>query len=232
MPRVFHPGHRPNQPLYPDELVYTTVQKVSDFLQLPLPEPVDLAGDTSTALGAAIDASLDASTTYIQIPVTGPDYRRWGYSKGDSITVYDDVESMGSTLTVMLVKSAGSGGKVNLIAVDPAVAYTTANNGVVQANSSISNSKERGLSKHHVENLIRLRQDYIDKTTRMAWRPRLVCDEYQNFTTFKPYRRRYYTDYVGAVYLKNRAVQRVLRLSVWQGDYYRELGCSYQSRGV
>ena len=226
MPRVFHPGHRPNQPLYPDELVYTTVQKVSDFLQLPLPEPVDLAGDTSTALGAAIDASLDASTTYIQIPVTGPDYRRWGYSKGDSITIYDDVESMGSTLTVMLVKSAGSGGKVNLIAVDPTVAYTTANNGVVQANSSISNSKERGLSKHHVENLIRLRQDYIDKTTRMAWRPRLVCDEYQNFTTFKPYRRRYYTDYVGAVYLKNRAVQRVLRLSVWQGDYYRELGCS------
>ena len=54
----------------------------------------------------------------------------------------------------------------------------------------------------------------------------MVCDEYQNFTTFKPYRRRYYTDYVGAVYLKNRAVQRVLRLSVWQGDYYRELGCS------
>ena len=229
MPRVFHPGHRPNQPLYPDELVYTTIQKVSEFLQLPLPDPVTLAGDTTTALGAAIDASLETTpvdTTYILIPIGGADYRRWGFAIGDSVTVYDNVESMGSTLTLKFIKSAGTGGKVNLIAVDPGTAYTTAESAVVQANSSISNSKERGLSKTLVEDLIRNRQDYIDKTTRMAWRPPLVSDEYQNFTTFKPYRRRYYTDYVGAVYLKNRAIQRVLRLSVWQGDYYRELGAS------
>lgn len=226
MPRVFHPGHRPSQPLYPDDLVYTTVQKVSDYLQLPLPEPVTLAGDTTVDTGANIDASLTALTNYILIPIGGADYRRWGFSTGDSITVYDNVESMGSTLSVSLVKSAGTGGKVNLIAEDPGVAYTTAQSAVVQANSSISNSKERGLSKSHVEDLIKQRQDYIDRTTRMSWRPSLVSDEYQNFTTFKPYRRRYYTDYVGAVYLKNRAVQRILRLSVWQGDYYRELGCS------
>ncbi len=226
MPRVFHPGHRPSQPLYPDDLVYTTVQKVSDYLQLPLPEPVTLAGDTTVDTGANIDASLTALTNYILIPIGGADYRRWGFSAGDSITVYDNVESMGSTLSVSLVKSAGTGGKVNLIAEDPGVAYTTAQTAVVQANSSISNSKERGLSKSHVEDLIKQRQDYIDRTTRMSWRPSLVSDEYQNFTTFKPYRRRYYTDYVGAVYLKNRAVQRILRLSVWQGDYYRELGSS------
>ena len=226
MPRVFHPGHRPNQPLYPDELVYATVQKVSEFLQLPLPDPVTLADNTSTALGSAIDASLVPGTTYIKIPIGGADYRRWGFSAGDSVTVYDNVESMGSELTLVLVKSAGAGGKVNLIGVDPGTAYTTAESAVVQANSSISNSKERGLSKALVEDLIRQRQDYIDRTTRMAWRPQLVCDEYKNFTTFKPYRRRYYTDYVGAVYLNNRAIQRVLRLSVWQGDYYRELGSS------
>ena len=226
MPRVFHPGHRPSQPLYPDDLVYTTVQKVSEYLQLPLPEPVVLAGDTTVDTGANIDGSLTASTNYILIPIGGADYRRWGFSVGDSITVYDNVESMGSTLKVALIKSAGTGGKVNIIAEDPAVAYTIAQSAVVQANSSISNSKERGLSKSHVEDLIKQRQDYIDRTTRMSWRPSLVSDEYQNFTTFKPYRRRYYTDYVGAVYLKNRAIQRILRLSVWQGDYYRELGSS------
>jgi len=226
MPRIFHPGHRPNQPLYPDELVYTTVEKIAEFLQLPVPDPVTLSANTATAAGAAIDGSLVPGTTYIKIPIGGADYRRWGFAAGDSVTVYDDVESMGSTLTLKLVKSSGAGGIIWLVAVDPAVAYTTAENATVQANSSISNSKERGLSKTHVESLIKQRQDYIDRITRMAWRPRLVSDEYQNFTTFKPYRRRYYTDYVGAVYLKNRAVQRILRLSVWQGDYYRELGSS------
>jgi hypothetical protein len=112
MPRVFHPGHRPNQPLYPDELVYTTIQKVSEFLQLPLPDPVTLAGDTTTALGAAIDASLETTpvdTTYILIPIGGADYRRWGFAIGDSVTVYDNVESMGSTLTLKFIKSSETG---------------------------------------------------------------------------------------------------------------------------
>ena len=80
------------------------------------------------------------------------------------------------------------------------------------------------MTKSHVENLILKKQDYIDQVCRMSWRPRIVVDEYQNFTTFKPYRRRYYTDYVGAVYLRHRAIQRILRLGVWQSDYYRELG--------
>ena len=101
--------------------------------------------------------------------------------------------------------------------------FTTAKNAQLQINHALTNSKERGLTRSHVESLIRKKQDYIDQVCRMAWRPRIVADEYQNFTTFKPYRRRYYTDYVGAVYLRHRAIQRVLRLGVWQSDYYREL---------
>ena len=227
MPRDFHPGHLPNRPLYPDELVYTSVSKVEDFLQLPLPDPVSLSDNTSTALGSALGfTGADASKTFIKIPISGVDFRRWGYHKDDVITIYDDADAMGSTLKIHAIQSAGSGGKVNLIALDGSTAYTTANNAVIQSTNAISHSKERGINKEHVENLIKIRQDYIDSITRMAWRPRLISDEYQNFTTFKPYRRRYYTDYVGAVYLKNRAVQRVLRLAVWQGDYYRELASS------
>ena len=216
MPRVFNPGHRPSQPLYPDELVYTTVSKIEQFLQLPLPERTPLAGDTSV------------SGSNILMPVAGADYRRWGYASGDSILVYDDNDAVGSTLTLTGVSSSGSSGVVNLIAANPGTAYQSASNrnGYIQPQSALSNSKERGITKSHVEHLIKVKQDYIDTLTRMAWRPRIKVDEYQNFTTFKPYRRRYYTDYVGAVYLNNRAVQRVLRLSVWQGDYYRELAAA------
>ncbi|NDB66266.1 MAG: hypothetical protein EB165_07595, partial [Euryarchaeota archaeon] len=216
MPRVFNPGHRPSQPLYPDELVYTTVSKIEQFLQLPLPERTPLAGDTSV------------SGSNILMPVAGADYRRWGYASGDSILIYDDNDAVGSTLTLTGVSSSGSSGVVNLIAADPGTAYQSASNrnGYIQPQSALSNSKERGITKSHVEHLIKVKQDYIDTLTRMAWRPRIKVDEYQNFTTFKPYRRRYYTDYVGAVYLNNRAVQRVLRLAVWQGDYYRELAAA------
>ncbi len=227
MPRDFHPGHLPNRPLYPNELVYTSVSKIEDFLQLPLPDPVALSDDTSTAVGSALGfTGADATKTFIKVPISGVNFRRWGYSKNDNISIYDDADAMGSTLKIHAIQSAGSGGKVNLIAENGTTAYTTSNNAVIQSTSAISHSKERGINKEHVENLIKIRQDYIDSITRMAWRPRLISDEYQNFTTFKPYRRRYYTDYVGAVYLKNRAVQRVLRLAVWQGDYYRELASS------
>ena len=69
-------------------------------------------------------------------------------------------------------------------------------------------------------------QDKIDNETHNAWRPYLVSAEYINFDTYKPYRRRYYTDYVGTTPLLFRNVQQVLRLELWQGDDYREIGAA------
>lgn len=214
MPQIFNPGHRPNSPLFPDELVYCTVDDVANFLQLPLPDPIALAANSSIV------------SDELKLPITGANYRRWKIEQDNSITVFDDADALGKTYTVLRVESAGSG-NVNVV-VTPvgSESFTTADNAKIQIESAISNSKERGITKSQVETLIREKQDYIDQVCRMAWRPRLVSDEYQNFTTFKPYRRRYYTDYVGAVYLRNRSVQRILRLGVWQGDKYRELGSS------
>ena len=214
MPQIFNPGHRPSAPLFPDELVYCSVDDVANFLQLPLPDPVALSDNSSIV------------STELKLPITGANYRRWKIEAGTSITVYDDNDALGKTYTVSRVESAG-GGNVNIVVtVIGAESFTTAANANIQVNSALTNSKERGLTKSQVESLIREKQDYIDQVCRMAWRPHLVADEYQNFTTFKPYRRRYYTDYVGAVYLRNRSIQRILRLSVWQGDKYRELGSS------
>jgi len=214
MPRVFSPGHRPDQPLYPDELVYTTVAKLESYLQLPEAKPTALVDATSVNSGS------------IRIPISGKDYRRWGFATGDKITLYDDITPLGSVLTLTGVANAGSGGVIWLLAANPSVTYSKANNGYVQPSSILSNSSQRGISKSQVEELIKRRQDYIDRICRIAWRPRLIVDEYQNFTTFKPYRRRYYTDYVGAIYLSHRPIQRVLRMGVWQGDTYKELASS------
>jgi len=215
MPRQFSPGHRPDAPLYPDELSYTTVDKVSDYLQLPLPDPVALAGDSI----------IDGSN--IKFPISGADFRRWGYEATDKVLVYDDADAIGKTYTIGSSASVGSAGQIYLIA--PKVgseSYTTSNNAYIQHQSAFTNSKERGVKKAHVEHLIKVRQDYIDTVTRHAWRPRLVAEEYLNFTTFKPYRRRYYTDYVGAVFVKHGAIQRILKMGAWQGDYYREMAAA------
>ena len=214
MPRTFNPGHRPDSPLFPNSVVYCTAADVADFLQIPLPDPISLAADSSITTGT------------ISFPITGAEYRRWKLDTGSSITVYDDANAKGITYTVTGTASAGSGNVAIQASTSGSESFTTAQNAKLQIEDAFTNSKERGITKSHVEDLIKIKQDYIDTVTRMAWRPRIVVDEYQNFTTFKPYRRRYYTDYVGAVYLKNRAVQRVLRLSVWQGDEYKELGAS------
>ena len=214
MPQIYSPGHRPSSPLDPSALVYCTAADVANFLQLPLPDPVAVSADT-TIVGPTL-----------KIPVSGAEYRRWLFDTGLSIAVYDDNNAKGTTYTITGTSSAG-GGNVDIeVAVLAAESFTTAANAKIQINSAFTNSKERGLTKSHVEDLIRKKQDYIDQVCRMAWRPCIVSDEYQNFTTFKPYRRRYYTDYVGAVYLRHRAIQRILRLSVWQGDEYRELGAA------
>jgi hypothetical protein len=200
--------------LFPDELVYCSVDDVANFLQLPLPDPISLS-DNSTIV-----------TDNLKLPITGANYRRWKIEQGTSITVYDDADSLGKTYSVLSVESAG-GGNVNVVVLaEGAEAFTTAGNAQIQINSAFTNSKERGLTKSQVETLIREKQDYIDTVCRQNWRPHIASDQYYNFTTFKPYRRRYYTDYVGAVYLRHRSIQRILRLSVWQGDKYRELGSS------
>jgi len=215
MPRTYSPGHRPDAPLYPDDLVYTNVDHVADFLQLPLPDPVALGGDS------VIDGSN------IKFPINGADYRRWGYSAADTVLVYDDSDALGKTYTILSIASVGSGGQVYVVAAkEGSESFTTANNAYIQHQSAITNSKERGIKKSHVEDLIKTRQDYIDKVTRNAWRPRLVAEEYQNFTTFKPYRRRYYTDYVGAIFLQHGDIQRILKMGAWQGDYYREMAAA------
>ena len=215
MPRTFSPGHRPEAPLYPDDLVYCTVADVSDYLQLPLPDPVSLAAN-STIVGSDI-----------KFPISGADYRRWGFQATDSILVYDDDDAIGKTYTITSSASVGSDGQVYLIAAKVgSEAYTTAKSAKVQMLSAITNSNERGLKKSFVEKLIRNRQDYIDKVTRHAWRPRLVAEEYLNFTTFKPFRRRYYTDYVGAVFVRHGGIQQILKMGAWQGDYYREMAAS------
>lgn len=211
MPTTFNPGNRPSQPLFPDSLVYTTVDKVVQYLQLPETEPIALAVNTSV------------SGSSIRLPISGADYRRWGFSTGDKVYVYDDVTSLNIEYTLTGATSAGSSGVVNLVAANDSNTFTTANNAFLQPVSIISNSKQRGITKAAVENLIKKRQDYIDTMTRQSWRPRIVVDEYKNFTTFKPYRRRYYTDYVGAVYLNHRSIRQILRMGVWQGDYYKEL---------
>lgn len=211
MPTTFNPGNRPNQPLYPDSLVYSSVDKVVQYLQLPETEPIALATNTSV------------SSSSIRLPISGADYRRWGFATGDVVYVYDDVTSLSVSYTLTGATSAGSSGVVNLTAANDGETFTTANNAFLQPASIISNSKQRGITKSAVENLIKKRQDYIDTVTRQSWRPRLVIDEYKNFTTFKPYRRRYYTDYVGAVYLNHRSLRQILRMGVWQGDYYKEL---------
>jgi len=52
----------------------------------------------------------------------------------------------------------------------------------------------------------------------------LQTAEFKNFDTYKPYRRRYYTDYVGTAPLLFRNVQQIVRLEIWQGQEYREVG--------
>jgi len=82
------------------------------------------------------------------------------------------------------------------------------------------------MTRATVEDFIKRTQDRIDGETHNSWRPTLVNAEYINFDTYKPYRRRYYTDYVGTAPLLFRNVQQILRLEVWQGDDYRDLAGS------
>ena len=209
MPTVFQTGEREGRPLFPNRIYYTSAQKVADILQIPFPDPVFLA--------------LNDGNTHIDI--SPADFRLVGFEKGDTIEITSDAE-MGETV-VITQDPARASGNVRLT-FSPALTgtYTTADNAQVQNLQSFTNGKRKGVTKAQVETLILRTQDKIDNLTNNAWRPMLQTAEYINFDTYKPYRRRYYTDYVGTTPLLFRNVQQVLRLEIWQGQDYREIAAA------
>ena len=210
MPQVFNPGEGETRPLDPDAIVYTTAQKVADLLDIGPQEAV------------LMSANAEANAVLI----TGSDYRAIGFSDKDTILIYSDADPMGLERVITGITTSTGGVKLSFSsAINPGL-YETTDNGYVQNQASFSNGRTRGLTKAKVETIIKRMQDKIDNETHNAWRPYLVSAEYINFDTYKPYRRRYYTDYVGTTPLLFRNVQQVLRLELWQGDDYREIGAA------
>ena len=210
---VFSPGEPETRPLYPDEVAYTTAQKVADLLEISAQD--------------AILMSADADTDAIYI--TGNEYRDVGFSVGDKVRIYSDADPFGHDDLEITAIGRGAGGKSGHVKITISGATLTtadfevADNGYVQNKASFTNGRTRGLTKAKVDHVILKMQDRIDNMTRNAWRPYLVSAEYINFDTYKPYRRRYYTDYVGTSPLLFRNVQQMLRIELWQGDDYREI---------
>ena len=210
MPVVFNTGEREPRPLFPDQVVYTTAQKVADILQIPLPDPVFLTADANTGATSA--------------KISPADFRLVGFEEGDKVELASNVE-LGEEVTLTGVARDGtdvvlswSGG----VSGD----YDVADDASVQPLQSFTNGKRRGVTRKAVETMILRMQDRIDNLCNNSWRPMLQTAEYLNFDTYKPYRRRYYTDYVGTVPLMFRNVQQILRLEIWQGQEYREVGAA------
>ena len=174
--------------------------------------------------------SADADTDSVY--VTGNEYRQVGFSVGDKIRVYSDADPLGEEELTITAIGKGTSSKAGHVKITfsgttlTASDYQVADNGYVQNQASFTNGRVRGMTKAKVEHVILKMQDRIDNMTRNAWRPYLVSAEYINFDTYKPYRRRYYTDYVGTSPLLFRNIQQVLRLELWQGDDYREIGAA------
>jgi len=214
MPTIYSPGEGETRPLDPTAIVYTTAQKVADYLGIGPQEPVVTSAD-SVSDGVFI---------------TGEDYRRCGTEVGDTILIYSDANPLGVEKTITAITNGGSSGvKLAFTGSFTHGDFEAADNTYMQNLASFTNAKvgrQRGMTKAIVENRIREVQDKIDNITHNAWRPYLVSAEYINFDTYKPYRRRYYTDYVGTAPLLFRNVQQILRLELWQGDDYREIGAA------
>jgi len=210
MPTVFQTGERASRPLDPTRLYYTSAQKVAEILQIPLPDPVYLTNDSNVGAGSAT--------------ISASDYRHTGFEVGDSIEIASDTE-LGETRIITTIARDGTG--VVISWADVLVGdYDVADNASIQPLQSFTNGKRKGVTKSQVETLILRTQDKIDNLTNNSWRPQLQTAEYVNFDTYKPYRRRYYTDYVGSVPLYFRNVQQIMRLEVWQGHEYREIACA------
>ena len=211
MPQVFSPGEGETRPLDPTAIVYTTAQKVADLLDIGPQEAIAIAYDS------------DSDGVYI----TGADYRNIGFSAGDTILVYSDADPLGFEKEIGTPTSSINGVKLPFASGTVTAAdYQTADNTYVQNQASFTNGRVRGITKKKVDEVILRMQDHIDNRTHNAWRPYLVQAEYINFDTYKPYRRRYYTDYVGTSPLLFINVQQVLRLELWQGDDYREIAAA------
>jgi len=208
MPVVFSPGEPETRPLDPDAIVYTTPQKVADLLGI----------GPSEAVLASANAVSDG------VFVTGGDFRNIGFSANDTVLIYSDLDPKGVELNITSTTSGGASG-VKLVT-DTSFThtnFTTAANTYVENQASFTNGKTRGMKKSTVETRIKEVQDRIDNVTHNAWRPYLVSAEYLNFDTYKPYRRRYFTDYVGTTPLLFRNVQQMLRIEMWQGEDYKEI---------
>jgi hypothetical protein len=218
MPVVFQPGERPPQPLDPDATVYTTPQKVADLLQIQYPDPDFLATNGSAGL------------TYVEIAPS--DLRHTGYEVGDEVEILGDA-SLAETAFIGSIALSGGNARLNLVTSATGVVgadnytltgtHNTADSATIQNLNAFTNGKRRGVTKSAVQHLIRRAQDKIDNLTNNAWRPMLQTAEFKNFDTYKPYRRRYYTDYVGTTPLLYRNVQQIIRLEIWQGQEYREI---------
>ena len=210
MPQVFSPGEAEPRPLDPDAIIYTTAQKVADLLEIAPQDAV------------LMSANAEANAIF----VTGSDYRNIGFSKDDVVLIYSDADPMGLERTITGITSTASGVRLAFAdAINPGL-YETTDDGYVQNKASFTNGRNRGITKDKVDEIIKRMQDRIDNMTHNSWRPNLVSAEYINFDTYKPYRRRYYTDYVGTSPLLYRNVQQILRLELWQGDSYREIGAA------
>lgn len=211
MPKVFSPGEPETRPLDPSAIVYTTAQKVADLLEIGPQEAIEVSANSLS--GAVF--------------ITGTDYRNHGFAVNDSILIYSDADPLGKTATISSITSDAAGVKLNFTDITLTAAdYQTADNTYVQNQASFTNGKTRGVKRSSVEDHILRMQDRLDNLTHNAWRPYVVAAEYINFDTYKPYRRRYYTDYVGTTPLLHRNVQQVLRLELWQGNDYREIGAA------
>ena len=213
MPIIFNPGEAETRPLDPSAIVYTTAQKVADFLSIGPQDAVLVSADSTT------------NTVF----VTGADYRTIGFESGDTILIYSDADPLGIERVITTISTSANGVELNFDTTITASNYQAADNTYVQNTASFTNGKTRGMKRSVVEARIKEAQDKIDNLTHNAWRPYLVSAEYINFDTYKPYRRRYYTDYVGTAPLLFRNVQQILRLELWQGDDYREI-CSAEAR--
>ena len=210
MPQIFSPGEPETRPLDPDALFYTTPQKVADLLEIGPQE--------------AVAMSADAGTTGVF--VTGTDFRNIGFAVGDTILIYSDADPLGLDRVITAITSNINGVRLGFADSITDTDYQLADNPFVQNTASFTNGRTRGVTYDKVKQLILRVQDRIDNITHNSWRPNLVAAEYINFDTYKPYRRRYYTDYVGTTPLLFRNVQQMLRIELWQGDDYREIGAS------
>ncbi len=210
MPTVFQTGERASRPLDPTRLYYTSAQKVADILQIPLPDPVYLVSDSNTGATTAT--------------ITASDYRHTGFEVGDKIEIASNSE-MGEEVTITDIDRDGSNVVITWVG-GTTGDYDIADEAYIQPLQSFTNGRRKGITKKQVETLIQRTQDKIDNLTNNSWRPMLQTAEYVNFDTYKPYRRRYYTDYVGSVPLYFRNVQQIMRLEVWQGHEYREIACA------